>query len=155
MHLALAFPGAALSEVRSLKLRRPVGPGEVRVRGPLLFDGYFEDDEATAEATLVRVDQEFDARRGQIVTVASPGPYTGKPRPALVVQAAPFDEMIAMGQESGAQYPFLVQITEVGDLDGRGASKGDAPPTPPRAAGVDPALPFVTTSSRLPWSGAP
>ncbi|WP_324651177.1 sugar ABC transporter substrate-binding protein [Georgenia sp. H159] len=28
---------------------------------------------------------------------------------------ATFDEMIAMGQESGAQYPFLVQITEVGD----------------------------------------
>src|SRR5690606_40441582 len=26
-----------------------------------------------------------------------------------------FDEMIAKGQESGAQYPFLVQITEVGD----------------------------------------
>ena len=28
VHLALAFPGAALSEVRSLKLRRPVGPGD-------------------------------------------------------------------------------------------------------------------------------
>src|SRR5690606_24006130 len=28
---------------------------------------------------------------------------------------ATFDEMIAKGQESGAQYPFLVQITEVGD----------------------------------------
>ncbi|WP_413452771.1 extracellular solute-binding protein [Georgenia phoenicis] len=28
---------------------------------------------------------------------------------------ATFDEMIAMGQASGAQYPFLVQITEVGD----------------------------------------
>ncbi|MCM3659589.1 extracellular solute-binding protein [Georgenia satyanarayanai] len=28
---------------------------------------------------------------------------------------ATFDEMIAMGEESGAEYPFLVQITEVGD----------------------------------------
>jgi len=28
---------------------------------------------------------------------------------------ATFDEMIAAGEESGAQYPFLVQITEVGD----------------------------------------
>ncbi|WP_152191688.1 sugar ABC transporter substrate-binding protein [Georgenia satyanarayanai] len=28
---------------------------------------------------------------------------------------ATFDEMIVMGEESGAQYPFLVQITEVGD----------------------------------------
>ena len=28
VQLALAFPGAALSEIRSLKLRRPVGPGD-------------------------------------------------------------------------------------------------------------------------------
>jgi len=38
-------------------------------------------------------------------------------RNAALVDETPatFDEMIAMGQASGAQYPFLVQITEVGD----------------------------------------
>lgn len=38
-------------------------------------------------------------------------------RNAALVDETPatFDEMIAMGEESGAEYPFLVQITEVGD----------------------------------------
>ena len=31
-------------------------------------------------------------RRGDIVTVAAPGSYTGKPRPALVVQSDTFNE---------------------------------------------------------------
>ena len=37
----------------------------------------------------MRVDQELRAtlRRGTVVTVASPGVYSGKPRPAVVVQA--------------------------------------------------------------------
>ena len=35
-------------------------------------------------------------RRGDLVTVAAKGPYTGKPRPALVVQADPLSQLASV-----------------------------------------------------------
>lgn len=42
-------------------------------------------------------------RRGDLVTVAAKGPYTGKPRPALVVQA---DKILTVPRSVLSAKPF-------------------------------------------------
>lgn len=72
VQLALAFPGAALSEIRSLKLRRPVAPGE---RLNLRTDGPGPDGTAR-----------FEIRRGEEAVsqgVLRLGDPNGEPDPGI------------------------------------------------------------------------
>src|SRR5439155_13834886 len=66
---------------RSAPSIAPREPPAIGPRGPALHDGDRRHDGlAPAEVT-----------RGSIVVLAAPGPYTGKPRPAVVVQADVFN----------------------------------------------------------------
>jgi acyl-CoA synthetase (AMP-forming)/AMP-acid ligase II len=87
--------------------------GELQVRGPLLFDGYFEDPEATAEVTTA--DGWF--RTGDLAAVDDAGAYTIVGRLKQVIRTggetvSPVEVELAL-----ADHPALADVAVVGVPD--------------------------------------
>lgn len=92
VQLALAFPGAAVSEVRSLKLRRTVGPGdrlEVSVTGPGP-DGVARFEIRRGEETVSQGAVRLGSSEGGTLDpgVEAP-PSSGFPLPETLIPHAP------------------------------------------------------------------
>jgi acyl-CoA synthetase (AMP-forming)/AMP-acid ligase II len=108
-----ARPGACGPPQHSVAVRLDPETGELQVRGPLLFDGYFEDPEATAEVTTA--DGWF--RTGDLAAVDDAGAYTIVGRLKQVIRTggetvSPVEVELAL-----ADHPALADVAVVGVPD--------------------------------------
>lgn len=74
-------------------------------------------------------------RRGELVTVAAKGPYTSKPRPALVIQAS--ETLPYLDSVTGLPLAARISISNASEHQYL-ALRGITFRTPPRGFGVSP-----------------
>lgn len=105
-----AKPGACGSPQHSVRVRLDPATAELQVRGPLLFDGYFDDPGATAE--VMTVDGWF--RTGDLASVDADGCYSIVGRLKQVIRTggeavSPVEVELAL-----ADHPALADVAVVG-----------------------------------------
>jgi acyl-CoA synthetase (AMP-forming)/AMP-acid ligase II len=105
-----ARPGACGTPQHSVRVRLDPDTAELQVQGPLLFDGYFEDPEATAAA--MTADGWF--RTGDLAGVDADGYYSIVGRAAQVIRTggesvAPVEVELAL-----ADHPAVADVAVVG-----------------------------------------
>jgi len=105
-----ARPGACGTPQHSVRVRLDPGTGELQVQGPLLFDGYFDDPEATAAA--MTTDGWF--RTGDLAGVDAAGFYSIVGRVAQVIRTggesvAPVEVELVL-----ADHPAVADVAVVG-----------------------------------------
>jgi acyl-CoA synthetase (AMP-forming)/AMP-acid ligase II len=110
-----AKPGACGVPQHSCRTRLDAETGELQVHGPLLFDGYFDDPEATAEAFT----EDGWFRTGDVAAVDDDGFYAIVGRVKDVIRTggetvAPVEVELAL-----ADHPALLDVAVVGIPDAR------------------------------------
>ena len=108
-----ARPGSCGTPQHSVEVRRDPDSGELQVRGPLLFDGYYENPDATAEVTTA--DGWF--RTGDVAAVDADGFYSIVGRVKDVIRTggetvSPVEVELAI-----ADHPALDDVAVVGIPD--------------------------------------
>jgi acyl-CoA synthetase (AMP-forming)/AMP-acid ligase II len=105
-----AKPGSCGTPQHSVRVRVDPATGELQVRGPLLFDGYFEDPVATAEVTT----DDGWFRTGDIAAEDDDGFYAIVGRLKQVIRTggeavSPVEVELAL-----ADHPALLDVAVVG-----------------------------------------
>lgn len=105
-----ARPGSCGTPQHSVRVRLDPATGELQVQGPLLFDGYYANPEATAEVTTA--DGWF--RTGDIAAVDADGSYSIVGRLKQVIRTGGEAVSPAEVEAALADHPALLDVAVVG-----------------------------------------
>jgi len=105
-----ARPGSCGAPQHSVRVRLDPATGELQVQGPLLFDGYYDNPDATAEVTTA--DGWF--RTGDLAAVDADGRYSIVGRLKQVIRTG--GEAVSPAEVEGAlvDHPALADVAVVG-----------------------------------------